>query len=336
MSLGMSFGIDLGTSKVLISSRRDGVKLSEPTVIALYSMTGEVVAIGADAEAMEGRVPANIDVVRPIKGGVISDAMLTELMLKEFLHRVTEGFMARYFKPTVVVAVPSKITLVEKQAVKDTCKRAGAKNVFIIRETVAAAIGAGIDITHAVGNMIIDIGGGTTDIAVLSMSEAAAEESIKVAGDQLDDDIIRYMRNTHNLAIGRKMANTIKHEVGCAFPGEYSAETVASGQDLANNRPTGINVDTNDVLKAIEPSLTKIIDSVNDVFSRTPPELMADIKNNGIVLTGGGANMHGIAQMFSAKLGVPAKVAENPGHCVADGTAVALSLLDQLSPESLS
>lgn len=331
MGFGMFLGVDLGTTRTRISSRDRGILLDIPTAVAIQSATSEIIAIGESAYELVGRTPTSIQVIKPITNGVISDSALMQVLLKKCFQEVLEGFLARYFRPTVVVAVPGSITDVEKQAVYDTLKRAGAKQVFAIRSSLAAALGAGINITQVGGHMVVVLGGGTTEIAVISMREPTSEVSLKIGGDQLDEDIVRFIRTEYNLSIGLQTANRIKHEIGTAYPSSsFSSSMSVSGLDVSSNKPSQVAVKSADIFKAMEPNLLSILEGVSDSFINTPPELMSDIKQNGIVLTGGGANLRSLSQLLSEKMGVPVRPANNPADCVALGTAQALSLLDQL------
>lgn len=331
MGLGMNIGIDLGTATVLIFVHGKGVVLNEPSVVAVNSKTGKVLAVGESAALMIGRTPDQVEAIRPLKDGVISDFKVTEIMLKAFISRVTVGFLARYFKPTIVVCVPSVITGVEQKAVEDACKHAGAKVVYLIREPIAAAIGAGIDITQASGSMILDIGGGTTDIAVISLCEAVVDSSIKVAGDKFDEAIVKYIRRKHNVLIGEPTAEELKINIGCAYPREEELYMEVRGRNLITGMPATLTVSSTEMLEALEEPISQIFEAVHSVLERTPPELMADISQRGILMTGGGALLYGLDRMLSAKVGIDVVVAEDPISCVAIGTGLALNIMDQFT-----
>ncbi len=329
MGLGMNLGIDLGTASVLIYVRGKGVVLQEPSVVAVNTRSGKVLAVGESASLMLGRTPENVEAVRPLKDGVISDFKVTEVMLKAFISRVSTGFLSRYFKPTIVVCVPTIITQVEQKAVEDACRHAGAKDVYLIREPIAAAIGSGIDITQANGSMIVDIGGGTADIAVISMCQPVVHESLKVAGNAFDQAIIKYIRRKHNILIGEQTAEDLKINIGCAYPREEELSMEIRGRNLITGMPATLTVTSTEMLEALEEPVNQIFDGVHGVLERTPPELMADISQRGIMMTGGGSLLYGIDRMLEAKVGVEIMIAENPIKCVAVGTGLALNIMDK-------
>lgn len=329
MGLGMDIGIDLGTASVLIYVRGKGVVLREPSVVAINSRTGKVLAVGESASLMLGRTPGIVDAIRPLRDGVISDFKVTEVMLKAFIGRVCRGLLAKYFKPTIVVCVPSVITPVEQKAVEDACKHAGARDVFLIREPVAAAIGAGIDITKACGSMIVDIGGGTSDIAVISLMQPVVDFSLKVAGDKFDEAIVKHVRRKHNILIGERTAEELKINIGCAYPRDEELTMEVRGRNLITGLPATITVTSTEMLEALEEPVGQIFEAVHSVLERTPPELMADISQRGIVLTGGGALLYGLDRMLSAKVGIDVVVADEAISCVAIGTGKALSMMDK-------
>lgn len=329
MGLGMNIGIDLGTASVLIYVHGKGVVLHEPSVVAVNSRSGKVLAVGESAALMIGRTPGQVEAIRPLRDGVISDFKVTEVMLKAFISRVCTGFLAKYFKPTIVVCVPSVITGVEQKAVEDACKHAGAKVVYLIREPIAAAIGAGIDITQASGSMILDIGGGTTDIAVISLCEAVVDSSLKVAGDKFDEAIIKYIRRKHNVLIGEPTAEDLKINIGCAYPRDEELAMEVRGRNLITGMPATLNITSTEMLEALEEPVSQIFEAVHSVLEQTPPELMADISQRGILMTGGGALLYGLDRMLSAKVGIDVVIAEDPISCVAIGTGLALNIMDQ-------
>lgn len=331
MGLGMNIGIDLGTASVLIYAAGKGIVLREPSVVAVHSKTGKVLAVGESAALMLGRTPENVEAVRPLRAGVISDFKVTEVMLKAFINRISTGFLARYFKPTIVVCVPCVITPVEQKAVEDACRHAGAREVYLIREPIAAAIGAGVDITQAAGSMILDIGGGTTDIAVISMCQPVVEASIKVAGDKFDEAIIRYIRRKHNVLVGEPTAEELKINIGCAYPRDEELTMEVRGRNLITGMPATIQVTSTEMLEALEEPVGQIFEAVHDVLERTPPELMGDISQRGIVMTGGGALLYGFDRMLAAKVGVDVIVAEDPISCVAIGTGLAMNIMDKFN-----
>lgn len=334
MGLGMDIGIDLGTASVLIYVKGKGVVLREPSVVAINSKTNRVLAVGESASLMLGRTPGIVDAIRPLRDGVISDFKVTEVMLKAFISRVCKGLRAKYFKPTIVVCVPSVITPVEQKAVEDACKHAGAKDVFLIREPIAAAIGAGIDITKACGSMIVDIGGGTTDIAVISLCEPVVDYSLKVAGDKFDESIVKHVRRKHNILIGERTAEELKINIGCAYPRDEELTMEVRGRNLITGLPATITVNSTEMLEALEEPVAQIFEAVHSVLERTPPELMADISQRGIVLTGGGALLYGLDRMLSAKVGIDVVVADDAVSCVAIGTGKALGMMAQFAAMS--
>ena len=331
MGLGLNIGIDLGTATVLVYVEGRGIVLREPAVVAINTKTGRVLAIGAEASLMLGRTPDIVQAIRPIRDGVISDFRITELMLKEFIGRVNTGFLARYFKPTIVVCVPSVITPVEQKAVEAACRHAGAKEVYLIREPVAAAIGAGIDVTQASGSMVIDIGGGTTDIAVISMCRPVVDESIKIAGDKFDEAIIKYIRRKHNVLIGEQTAEELKINIGCAYPREEELSMEVRGRNLVTGMPSILTISSTDMLEALEEPVSSIFEAVHSVLESTPPELMADVSQRGIVMTGGGSLLYGLDRMLATRVGIEVLVAEDPVSCVAVGTGLALNIMDRFS-----
>lgn len=331
MGLGMNIGIDLGTASVLIYVRGKGIVLREPSVVAVNSKTGKVLAVGESASLMLGRTPGMVEAIRPLRDGVISDFKVTEVMLKAFISRVLTGFLAKYFKPTIVVCVPSVITPVEQKAVEDACKHAGAKDVYLIREPIAAAIGSGIDITQPNGSMILDIGGGTTDIAVISLCQPVVDKSLKVAGDEFNEAIIKYIRRKHNILIGEPTAEELKINIGCAYPREEELSMEVRGRNLITGMPATVNITSTEMLEALEEPVSRIFEGVHSVLEQTPPELMADISQRGIVMTGGGSLLYGFDRMLAAKVGIDVIVAEDPISCVAVGTGLALNIMDKFN-----
>lgn len=334
MKLGLDIGIDLGTCTVLIYVKGKGIILNEPSVVAVNSRSGKVLAVGEEASVMIGRTPGIVDAIRPMRDGVISDFKVTEVMLKSFISRVNKGIISSYFKPTIVVCVPSIITPVEQKAVEDACKNAGAKDVFLIREPVSAAIGAGIDITKAQGSMIVDIGGGTTDIAVISLCEPVVDSSLKIAGDRFDDAIVRHVRRKHNVLIGEKTAEELKINIGCAYPRDEELTMDVRGRNLITGLPATVTITSTEMLEALEEPVSQIFEAVHGVLEKTPPELMADISDRGIVMTGGGAQLYGIERMLASKVGIDVVVAEDPVNCVAIGTGRALTMMDKFAAMS--
>ena len=281
--LAKDIGIDLGTASVLVYIKGKGLVLNEPSVVAIDKTDGKLLKVGAEAQAMLGRTPGNIVAIRPLRDGVISDYDMTERMLREFIHKVAGGL--QLFKPRVMICVPSGITEVEERAVIDAGIQAGARRVYLIEEPVAAAIGAGIDIAKPDGHMVVDIGGGTSDIAVISLGGVVESASIKVAGDQFNESIVKYMRRKHNLLIGERTAEHMKIQIGCVFPKEEEATIEIKGRCLMTGLPRSLTVTSTEMMEAFEEPVERILEAVHGVLERTPPELVADISNNGIVMT---------------------------------------------------
>jgi len=318
---GMSsndIGIDLGTASILVYIKGKGVVLKEPSVVAIDRDTNRIMAIGEEARLMIGRTPGNIVAIRPLRQGVISDYTVTEKMLKYFISKAVGGKTLR--RPRIAVCIPSGATEVERKAVEDATYQAGAKEVAIIEEPVAAAIGAGIDISKACGNMIVDIGGGTTDIAVISLGGPVVSTSIKVAGDDFDEALVRYMRKKHNLLIGERTGEDIKIQIGAAFKRPETLTMEVRGRNLVTGLPKTIVVTSDETLEALQEPTMQIVDSVHGVLERTPPELAADIFDRGIVLTGGGSLLFGLDQLIQEKTGINSMIADDPLTAVAIGT----------------
>ena len=316
--LGSDIGIDLGTASVLVYIKGKGVVLKEPSVVAIDRDTKKVKAIGEEARFMLGRTPGNITAIRPLRQGVISDYDVTEKMMKYFIQKA--GGKRFFRKPRISVCIPSAATEVEKRAVEEATYNAGAREVAIIEEPIAAAIGAGIDISKPCGNMIVDIGGGTSDVAVISLGGSVVSASVKIAGDDFDDAIIKYMRKKHSLLIGEMTAEEIKIKIGSAFKRPELVTLDVRGRNLLTGLPNTITVTSDETLEALELPCKQIVDSVHQVLEKTPPELAADIADRGIVLTGGGALLWGMEQLLEAKTGINTVTAENPMNCVAIGT----------------
>ncbi len=327
-------GIDLGTANVLVYIKGKGIILQEPSVVALNRDTDEILAVGEDARQMLGRTPANIVAVRPLRDGVISDYDITERMLKYFIRKACGG--SKFFKPRIMVCVPSGVTEVEKRAVKEAAVQAGGKSVYLMEEPVAAAIGAGIDITKPDGVMVIDIGGGTTDIAVIALGGIVTSTSVKIAGDKFDESIVKYMRKEHKLYIGERTAEEMKMQIGTAYPRDEVATMECRGRDLVTGLPKSVEVTSAEMLEALEEPLTTISEAVHSVLERTPPELAADISNKGILITGGGALLYGIDKRIQKRTGIDVYIAEDPMACVAKGTGLALESIDALENSSLN
>ena len=321
-------GIDLGTATTLIYIAGKGIVLREPSIVAMDERNGQVLAVGDEAYTMLGKTASDIRVVRPLEDGVISDYEVTEQMLKHFFAKVNPS---RVFKPRVCVCVPSAITEVESRSVIDTVMSSGARNVYLIEEPVAAAIGAGMDITRPGGIVVLDIGGGTSDIAVISLSGVVESASIKVAGDQFNESIVKYMRRKHNVLVGERTAELMKMEIGCVFPKEQETSIEIKGRCLMTGLPKVINVSSTEMLEAFEEPVERILEAVHGVLERTPPELVADISNNGIVMTGGGSLVDGFDKLIEARTGIHTMVAEGAISCVAEGTGKSLDSLNSMT-----
>ena len=317
-SLAKDIGIDLGTASVLVYIKGKGVVLNEPSVVAIDKNTGRLLKVGAEAQAMLGRTPGNIVAIRPLRDGVISDYDMTERMLKEFIRKVTGGF--HLFPPRIMVCVPSGITEVEERAVIDAGRQAGARRVYLIEEPVAAAIGAGIDITKPDGHMVVDIGGGTSDIAVISLSGVVESASIKVAGDQFNEAVVKYMRRKHNILIGERTAEDIKIKIGSCFPLAQNETMDVRGRNLVTGLPKTVTVSSEETEEALKEPTLQIVEAVHSVLEKTPPELAADVADRGIVLTGGGSLLRGLEELIEDKTGINTMTAEEPMTCVAVGT----------------
>ncbi len=326
-------GIDLGTSSVLVYIKGKGIVLREPSVVAVERITGRILAVGEEARRMLGRTPGGIIAIRPLKDGVISNFDLTERLLRHFLKSVIGTRI--FFKPRVVVCVPSGVTEVEKRSVIDATEEAGARHTFLIEEPIAAAIGAGIDISQARGSTVLDIGGGTTDVAILSLGGAVLSESIKIAGDKFDDSIVRYMRKKHNLLIGERTAEEMKTVIGTAYPRKEQVFIDVKGRNLISGLPQSVVVGSNEMIEALEEPLQSILECVRNLFERTPPELISDIVESGICLTGGGALLYGMDRFIAEHTKVACYLAEDPLSCVAIGTGKVLENVNLYSNGAL-
>ncbi len=311
-------GIDLGTASILVYIRGKGVVLKEPSVVAFDRDTQKIRAIGEDARLMLGRTPGNITAVRPLRQGVISDYTVTEKMLRYFIQKAIGKKI--YRKLNIAVCVPSGVTEVEKKAVEDAAVNCGAREVFIIEEPIAAAIGAGIDIDKPCGNMIVDIGGGTTDIAVISLKGTVVSTSVKIAGDDFDEAIVRYMRKKHNLLVGERTAEEVKIKVGTCYPLSEDMTMDVRGRNLVTGLPKSVPISSSEIEEALRETTVQIVEAVHSVLEKTPPELAADIADRGIVLTGGGAMLRGLDQLIQSKTGINTMVADDAMTCVAIGT----------------
>lgn len=334
MGFATEVGIDLGTANVLVYIKGKGIVLNEPSVVAINKDTDEILAVGEEARQMLGRTPANIVAVRPLRDGVISDYDITERMLKHFIRKTCGS--GRFFKPKIMVCVPSGVTEVEKRAVREAATQAGGKDVYLMEEPVAAAIGAGIDISKSDGVMVIDIGGGTTDIAVISLGGIVASTSVKIAGDKFDEAIIKYMRKEHKLYIGERTAEELKLTIGTAFPRDEVVTKECRGRDLVTGLPKSVEVTSDEMMDALEEPLHAICEAVHNVLEITPPELAADISNSGIIITGGGALLYGIDKRIEDRTAIKVVVAEDPKSCVAVGTGKSLDILEKLESSSLN
>jgi len=320
MAFGVStdIGIDLGTASILVYIKGKGVVLKEPSVVAYDRNTNEIKAIGEEARMMIGRTPGNIVAIRPLKQGVIADYTITEKMIRYFIQKAIGKRTFR--KPRICVCVPSQITEVERKAVEDATFNAGAREVYLVEEPLAAAIGAGIDITKPCGNMIVDIGGGTTDVAVISLAGTVVSESIKVAGDDFNEAIVRYMRKKHNLLIGERTAEDIKIKIGSAYKRPEPDYMEVRGRNLVTGLPKTIKVSSEETEEALKESTMQIVEAIHGVLEKTPPELAADIADRGIVLTGGGSLLRGLEELIAEHTGINTMTAEDPMTAVAIGT----------------
>ena len=328
LGFGQDIGIDLGTATIIAYVKGKGVVLREPSVVAVDSNTKEVLAVGQEARRMLGRTPGNIVATRPMKDGVIADFDVTESMLRYFIQKAAakKGVVT----PRIAICVPYGVTEVEKKAVIDAAMQAGARKVFLIEEPIAAAIGAGLDIAKPCGNMIVDIGGGTTDIAVISLGGSVESTSLKVAGDKFDEAIVKYIKKKHNVMIGERTAEDLKINIGCVYPKIQDSQMEIRGRDLTTGLPKNIIVHSSEMLEAlIEPAM-QIVDAVHSVLEKTPPELSADISDRGIYMTGGGCLIDGLDRLLQEKTGINVMIADDAVSCVALGTGKALDNLDNL------
>lgn len=326
-------GIDLGTASVLVYVKGKGIVLNEPSVVAMDKDKGKILKVGTEAQAMLGRTPGNIIAIRPLRDGVISDYDMTEKMLKEFIHKVGEFPLS---KPRVIICVPSGITEVEERAVIDAGIQAGASRVCLIEEPIAAAIGAGIDIDQPDGHMVVDIGGGTADVAVISLGGVVESCSIKVAGDKLNEAIIKYMRRKYNILIGERTAEDMKIKIGCVYPKEEEEYLDVKGRCLLTGLPKVVRVSSSEMMEAFEEPVERIMEAIHSVLERTPPELVADISVNGIMMTGGGSLVDGFDKLVTARTGIKATIAEDAISCVAIGTGKSLDHIKDMQDGTLN
>ena len=326
--MSVDLGIDLGTASVLVYVKGKGVILKEPSVVAYDRDTNAIKAIGEEARMMLGRTPGNIVAVRPLRQGVISDYTVTEKMIKYFVQKALGK--RTFKKPRISICVPSGVTEVERKAVEEATYAAGAREVHLIEEPVAAAIGAGIDISKPCGNMIVDIGGGTSDIAVISLGGTVVNTSLKIAGDDFDEAIVRYMRKKHNLLIGERTGEEIKIKIGTCYPRQEELAIDVRGRNLVTGLPKTVTITSEETLEALSESANQIVEAVHMVLEKTPPELAADISDRGIVLTGGGALLTGLEQLLEERLGITTMTAEEPTTCVAVGTGKYMEVMNSI------
>lgn len=327
LEFGQDIGIDLGTATVIAYIKGKGVVLREPSVVAVDKETGDVLAVGKEARRMLGRTPGNIVATRPLREGVISDYTVTEKMLKYFINKVCGKYI---FAPRMMICVPSRVTEVERKAVIDAASQAGARKVYLIEEPLAAAIGAGIDISRPCGNMVVDIGGGTTDIAIISLGGTVISTSIKIAGDKFDEAIVKYIKKKHNIIIGERTAEELKINVGCVYPKIQDAEMEIRGRDIITGLPKTITIYSSEMLEALKEPASQIIEAVHSVLEKAPPELAADISNKGLYMTGGGCLIDGLDKLIQETTGINVMIAQDAVSCVALGTGKALDNLDDL------
>lgn len=330
--LAKDIGIDLGTANVLIYIKGEGIVLDEPSIVAIDTDTKRVIAAGKDASEMFGRTPSNIKTIRPMKDGVIADFEITEIMLNTFIKKIKARSL--FARPRILICCPSNITPVEKNAIKEAAERTGARKVYIEEEPKVAAIGAGMDISKPSANMVIDIGGGTTDIAVLSMNEIVISDSIKTAGNAFDQDIIKYMKEEYKLLIGEKTAEDIKINFANVYDPKKEESLEVKGRNLLTGLPHTVTINQTEIKKALNDSISKIVKSTTNVLEQTPPELAADIVDCGIVLTGGGALLTGLTDLVGEELKVPALIADSPLTCVAEGTGILLNNIKLLEKDN--
>lgn len=329
--LSKDIGIDLGTANVLIYIKGQGIVLNEPSIVAIDTDSKKVIAVGTEANEMLGRTPGKVKAIRPMKDGVIADFEVTEIMLNAFIKKVKgKSFLTR---PRILICCPSNITPVEKNAIKEAAERTGARRVFIEEEPKVAAVGAGMDISKPSANIVIDIGGGTTDIAVLSLGDIVTSSSIRVAGNVFDQDIIKYIRDTYKLLIGERTAEKIKIDFACCYNGDPKQKMEVKGRNLITGLPHMITINQPEMEEALKDSINKIVKAATNVLEQTPPELAADIVNKGIVLTGGGALLKGLTELLTKELDVPVLIADSPLTCVVEGTGILLEKPNELEED---
>jgi rod shape-determining protein MreB len=325
--------IDLGTTSILVYVPKKGIVVNEPSVVALQASNNQIMAIGNEAKQMIGRTPESIIAASPLKDGVIANFRIAEAMLRYFINKVSGRI--RLFKPVIMVPVPAGVTSTEKRAVIDACNSAGAKQTFVIKQPIAAALGAGIPIASSTGNMIIDIGGGTSEVAVISLGDVVAATSVRVGGDKFDNAIANYIRKKHNLIIGEQTAEEVKISIGSAQNLKKEEKMEVSGSNTITGLPESIIISSQEIVKAIKQPLLDIINAVKDVLQKTPPELASDVMDKGIVITGGGAQLRNIDTLLTKITGVPCEVANNPSECVAKGTGIAVENLESFKKSVL-
>ena len=324
----MDIGIDLGTANVLVYIKGKGIVLREPSVVAVDKDTNQVLAVGEEARQMIGRTPGNIVAIRPLREGVIADYDITESMLRHFIEKVVGRSFV--FRPRIMICIPSGVTMVEQRAVQEAAEQAGARHTQLIEEPLAAALGAGLDISEPCGSMVVDIGGGTTDIAVISLGGIVTSASLRIAGDKFDSSIIDYIKREFNLMIGERMAEDIKINIGAAFPEARQGHMDVRGRDLLSGLPKTIDVSVQQISEALNSPVTRIVDCVKRVLEDTPPELSADIMDRGIIMTGGGSMLYGLDELIRRETQIPTSLAEDPLSCVALGTGKALDSIGVL------
>lgn len=331
---GTKLGIDLGTANTLVFAPGKGIVLNEPSVVAVSEQDNKILAVGIDAKKMIGRTPENIIAYRPMRDGVIADYRVTEAMLRYYIEKSLGKW--NLWKPEVMISVPAGVSSTERRAVIEAAIKAGARNAYVVKEPILAAIGAGIPIYEPQGHMIVDIGGGTTDVAVISLGGIVASTSVKCAGDRIDHAIADYIKKSFNLAIGDKTAEQVKIQVGSAIPMDDQVETIIKGRDFITGLPRAVEVSTNDIVKAIDPELRQIVKAIKDVLQETPPELAADIIDHGITMTGGSSQLRNLPELVYRRTGVQAVLAKDPLYCVANGTGIALEHLDTYKKSIIS
>ncbi len=332
MALCRDIGIDLGTANTLVYMKGKGIILREPSVVAVNKALGQILKVGNEAKELIGRTPGNVVAIRPLKDGVIADFDETQAMLKYFIKKAYPG---GFFKPRVVVCIPYGVTEVERHAVEEAVLSAGGKNAYLIEEPMAAAIGAGLPVSEPTGSMVVDIGGGTSEVAVISYGGIVASKSLRIAGDELDSDIVNYIKKEYNLMVGERTAEEIKFKIGSAFEYEGESEMEVKGRDLLTGLPRTITLSSKEIRGAISESIFAIVDAIKTTLEQTPPELAADVMNRGIVLTGGGAMIRGLDRLIAEETQVPVYIAENALDCVALGTGLSLAALDDPNTQGI-